>query len=111
MIKIKKNSFWHHTAVYAVGFFLLRGISFFLLPVYTNLLSPADAGFVFLIYTILAFLHPCYAYGMNSSLFKFYHNDQYDKKVVLSTSFISLVFTFSFFRISIKKKFFTNLFI
>jgi len=85
-----KNKFWNYTVVYGLGFLLLRGISFFLLPLYTNLLSKHDAGIIFLIYTILAFLNPLYAYGMNASLFKFYNNDEFNSKSVLSTSFISL---------------------
>ena len=97
---MNNNSFWKFTFVYACGFLLLRGISFFLLPLYTNLLSTDQAGIVFLIYTLLAFLNPVYAYGMNAALFQFYNKDDCDKRTVLSTSFISLFFTsllFSFF--------------
>ena len=86
------NTFWKYTFVYACGFLLLRGISFFLLPIYTNLLSTEDAGIVFLVYTVLAFLNPLYAYGMNASLFKYYHNNESEKNAVISTSFISLSF-------------------
>ena len=75
--KMKTNSFWNNTMIYGLGFLLLRGISFFLLPIYTNLLSAHEAGIIFLIYTLLAFLNPVYAYGMNASLFKFYNNDKY----------------------------------
>ena len=71
-INMMKNNFWNNTFIYGIGFLLLRGISFFLLPVYTNLLSEFEAGTIFLIYTLLAFLNPVYAYGMNASLFKFY---------------------------------------
>lgn len=87
------NTFWKYTFVYACGFLLLRGISFFLLPIYTNLLSTEDAGIVFLVYTVLAFLNPLYAYGMNASLFKYYHNNECEKNAVISTSFISLCFS------------------
>jgi len=91
-----KKNFWNYTIVYGLGFLLLRGISFFLLPLYTNLLSKYDAGIIFLIYTVLAFLNPIYTYGMNSSLFKFYNNDNFSPKTVLSTSFISLFLSSSF---------------
>ena len=84
------NTFWKYTFVYACGFLLLRGISFFLLPIYTNMLSTNDAGIVFLIYTVLAFLNPIYAYGMNASLFKYYNKKKINKTSVISTSFISL---------------------
>jgi len=85
-----KTSFWKNTLVYGVGFLLLRGISFFLLPIYTNFLSLYEAGVVFIIYTILAFLNPIYAYGMNASLFKFYNNEDNNLKTVLSTSLYSV---------------------
>ena len=79
------NTFWKYTFVYACGFLLLRGISFFLLPIYTNMLSTNDAGIVFLIYTVLAFLNPIYAYGMNASLFKYYNKKKINKTSVIST--------------------------
>ena len=85
-----KKNFWNYTAVYGLGFLLLRGISFFLLPLYTNLLSQYDGGIIFLIYTVLAFLNPIYAYGMNASLFKFYNDKNLNSASVLSTSFVSL---------------------
>jgi len=85
-----KKNFWNYTIVYGFGFLLLRGISFFLLPLYTNLLSQYDGGIIFLIYTILAFLNPIYAYGMNASFFKFYNDKSLNAKSVLSTSFFSL---------------------
>ena len=89
-INMMKNNFWNNTFIYGIGFLLLRGISFFLLPVYTNLLSEFEAGTIFLIYTLLAFLNPVYAYGMNASLFKFYNNDRYSQKETATTSFYSL---------------------
>ena len=89
-INMIKSNFWNNTFIYGLGFLLLRGISFFLLPVYTNLLSEFEAGTIFLIYTLLAFLNPVYAYGMNASLFKFYNNDNYSQKETATTSFFSL---------------------
>ena len=59
------NKFLNDTIVYGLGFVLLRGISFLLLPIYTNLLSTYDAGIIFIIYTILAFLNPVFSFGMD----------------------------------------------
>ena len=95
------NNFWKFTIIYGLGFLLLRGISFCLLPIYTNFLSQYNAGIIFLVYTILAFLNPVFAYGMNAALFKFY-NSNFSKKVVLSTSFISL-FVSSFIFITVSR--------
>ena len=76
--------------IFGLGFLLLRGISFFLLPIYTNLLPAYDTGIIFLIYTLLAFLNPVYAYGMNASLFKYYSDKEYDTLTTTSTSLISV---------------------
>ena len=92
-----KNNFWNNTIIYGAGFLLLRGISFFLLPVYTNLLSEYDAGLIFLIYTLLAFLNPVYAYGMNAALFKFSNNKDYSSVSITTTSLISLLISSSLF--------------
>ena len=56
-MRIIKNNFWGITAIYSVGFLSLRAISFLLLPLYTNLLSTLEAGYVFILYTIIAFLN------------------------------------------------------
>jgi len=85
-----KSSFWNNTMVFGLGFLLLRGISFFLLPIYTNLLPVYDTGIIFLVYTLLAFLNPIYAYGMNASLFKYYNDKEYDSLTITSTSLISV---------------------
>ena len=81
---IKKTEFWGNALVYGVGFLCLRAISFLLLPLYSNLLSPLVAGYVFILYTLLAFLNTLYSHGMDSSLLKFYSPDKAQK--VISTS-------------------------
>ena len=90
------NNFFNLSIIYGFGFLFLRGISFLLLPVYTNLLSTFDAGIIFILYTILAFLNPVYALGLDSALFKFYNSKQESKESVISTSIIFLLIT-SFF--------------
>jgi O-antigen/teichoic acid export membrane protein len=71
-----QSSFWKTTFVYGIGFISLRMISFLLLPLYTHLLSPYEAGIIFIIYTILAFGNTIYSRGMDAALFKFYNQDQ-----------------------------------
>jgi len=84
-------SFWKTTAIYGVGFICLRAISFLLLPLYTNLLSSHDVGWVFIIYTILAFLNVLYTHGMNASLFKFFHSSN-DKEIITTSILYSVVY-------------------
>ena len=81
------RKFWNLTATYGIGVILLRGISFLLLPLYTHLLSPEDAGKTFIFITFLAFMNALFSMGMDSSLLKYYH-----KNNSVSTSLISLVF-------------------
>tara|TARA_B100000959_G_scaffold271937_1_gene320662 strand:+ start:1494 stop:2924 length:1431 start_codon:yes stop_codon:yes gene_type:complete len=86
----KKKTFWNQTLIYGVGFVLLRAISFLLLPLYTNLLSTAEAGWVFILYTILAFFNTIFSHGMDSSLLKFYNKG--NQKQILTTSILYSVF-------------------
>jgi len=81
---INKN-FWNITSIYGIGFVFLRGISFLLLPLYTNLLSTKEAGQTFVFLAFLAFMNAFFAMGMDSSLLKYYNN-----KNSISTSFIGL---------------------
>ena len=65
---MNKLQFWNTTIIYTIGFLGLRALSFILLPLYTNLLSAYQAGILFIIYTILAFLNTIYNRGMDLSL-------------------------------------------
>ncbi len=78
-------NFWKTTTIYGIGFIALRAISFLLLPLYTNLLSNAEAGWVFIIYTLLALLNVFYTHGMNAALLKFFHSSNKQEIVTTST--------------------------
>jgi len=80
------SQFWKTTFIYGLGFIGLRMVSFLLLPLYTHLLSPSDAGIIFIIYTVLAFFNTIYSRGMDAALFKFY--DKENSRAVISTSII-----------------------
>ena len=88
-----KNNFWSITIVYSLGFLSLRAISFLLLPLYTNLLTTKEAGYVFILYTILAFLNTLYNHGMDSSLLKFY-NPKHSKKIISTSIIYSIIYGF-----------------
>ena len=85
----QKEIFWNNTIVYGFGFIFLRAISFLLLPLYTNLLSAEEAGWVFILYTILAFLNTLYSHGMDSALLKFYNEDN---KILFTSIIGSFIF-------------------
>jgi len=89
-----KNSFFKSSLTFGLGFVFLRGISFLLLPIHTNFLSTFDAGIVFIIYSILAFLNPVYALGMDSALFKFFNSKKHSQQEIISSSLIfSIIFS------------------
>ena len=81
--------FWKITSLYGVGFLGLRLISFILVPLYTNLLTPSETGIIFIIYTLLAFLNTLYSRGMDASLFK-YFNEKNSNEVVSTSIMYSL---------------------
>ena len=87
---IIKDNFWGITAIYSVGFLSLRAISFLLLPLYTNLLSTLEAGYVFILYTIIAFLNTLYTHGMDSSLLKYFKKNNNDKIITTSMIYSSI---------------------
>ena len=89
-MRIIKNNFWGITAIYSVGFLSLRAISFLLLPLYTNLLTTLEAGYVFILYTIIAFLNTLYNHGMDSSLLKFFKNNNESKVITTSMVYSSI---------------------
>jgi len=82
------KSLTKQTLVYGVGTILTRFITFLLLPVYTNVLSPADYGLAVLVFVFTAFMNHIYNYGLDSALMRHYGEDpapQY-KTTVLSTA-------------------------
>ena len=92
---VNQKSFWNNTLLYAFGFLFIRAVSFLLLPLHTNFLSPEVLGFVFLLLTLLAFLNTFFNHGMDSAMLKFFHEENY--KEVISTSFLYSMVTSAFF--------------
>ena len=90
------NKFWKNSAIYGVGSILVRAISFFLLPLYTNVFSQTDTGYIFLVFTFIAFAQIIYSYGQDSSFLQYYNPNSIDKDSYGCTSFFLLIFS-SFF--------------
>lgn len=68
----KKTSLSSSTIWYSAGNFLIRSISFILLPLYTHVLSTADYGNYALLLSVYALAAVLYQSGMQSALTKFY---------------------------------------
>lgn len=64
-----------HTAVYAAGIVLNRGVAFLLVPVYTRTLTKAEFALWDLCAIVILFLAPLFELGMSAALLRFYHHD------------------------------------
>lgn len=67
-------------------------ISFFLVPLYTDLLPKAAYGKVTIIFSYIIFFNVVLAYGMETAFFRFY-NKETDKQDVIETSTVSIFWT------------------
>ena len=89
------------TAIYGVGNVITRLITFLLLPILTNLLSPKEYGQITLIYVFLGFMNIIYHYGLDIAFMRNYSKlpSNNEKKQLFSTSFWLGVLTSAFLSI------------
>ncbi|MDP2960845.1 MAG: oligosaccharide flippase family protein, partial [candidate division Zixibacteria bacterium] len=84
-----------HTAIYSTADLLAKAVGFFLLPIYTRYLSPADYGILELLSVSLTIIMIFVQQGMQTSFFRAYSFDYKDKKEeqkeVVSTSYLYLL--------------------
>ncbi|MEO6289455.1 MAG: polysaccharide biosynthesis C-terminal domain-containing protein [Ginsengibacter sp.] len=86
------------TAIYGFTNILGRLLNYLLVPLYTGILKPELYAPVTKVYAWIPFLSVLFTYGMETSFFRFSQNTE-DRKKVLSTSSISLLFTTIIFTI------------
>ena len=86
-----KNLF-KQTAIYGLATVFPRMMSFFLVPLYTELLPKAAYGKVTIIFSYMIFFNVMLAYGMETAFFRFY-NKETNKKKVIETAMISVFWT------------------
>ncbi len=88
-----KKSLSAHTAWYSIGNFIIRSVSFILLPLYSNLLSTSEFGNYALLISLYAIAGVLYQSGMQNSLTKFYLGDVNieQRKKVFSSIFNSII--------------------
>ena len=73
--KILQNS-----AIYTVIMVLQKGISFFLMPLYTAFLSPADYGMLGVITSISSLLSVFITFGLQAAATRFYYKNNKDEE-------------------------------
>jgi len=67
-----KNILKKESILYGVGHILSRLVSFLLLPIFTNLLTPYDYGIISLIYAFIGFFTVVLHFGLDTSLLRHY---------------------------------------
>ena len=79
------------TAIYGISTIVGRLLNFLLVPLYTNVLLPAEYGIVATVYSYIAFFAIFYSYGMESAYFRFASGKEIgDEKDNFSTPFLSI---------------------
>ncbi|NQT61544.1 MAG: oligosaccharide flippase family protein [Candidatus Marinimicrobia bacterium] len=81
-----------HTLVYGVGNILNRGMTFLLLPFYTNLISTEDYGVYSLVYSFIALTNVFFIHGMDTAFMRFFipEKDEDKRKQILNTVYTSI---------------------
>ena len=83
------KSLFRQTAIYGFATVLPRMLTFFLTPLYTDLLPKAEYGKVSVMFAYMIFFNVILAYGMETGFFRFYSGEK-DKDTVTQTSTISI---------------------
>ena len=81
-----------HTLVYGIGNILNRGMTFLLLPFYTNLISTEEYGIYSLIYSFIALTNVFFIHGMDTAFMRFFipEKDLVQRKQILNTVYTSI---------------------
>ncbi len=72
--------FLGQSTVYVGGEFLVRAVSFFLLPIYTRRLTTTDYGILSVVSTVSSVLRPIYLMGLGSAVTRFYFDFEGEKE-------------------------------
>ncbi|MDR1581778.1 MAG: oligosaccharide flippase family protein [Prevotellaceae bacterium] len=86
------------TGIYGISSILARTLNFFLLPIYTRLLSEGSYGIYTEIFAYIALIQIVLIFGMETGFFRFASLDGYDSGKVFSTiSCFMLIVSLAFF--------------
>ena len=82
-----------HGLVFGLGGMINRAVGFFLIPLYTRLLTPSDYGTMELVNVLLAFVLPWFSCGLNIAIFRFYYEVKSDDdcRQLIGTTFTSIL--------------------
>ncbi|MAX09875.1 MAG: hypothetical protein CMG13_03305 [Candidatus Marinimicrobia bacterium] len=85
------NTLRKEAVIYGVGHVLARLISFFLVPLFTNIFSQDEYGIITLIYVFIGFFTIAIHLGLDASLLKYYKSDDSNKKLYVTNTYIPVL--------------------
>lgn len=88
------------TAIYGLPTIVGRLLNYLLVPLYTNVFSPAEYGVVTELYAYVSFLGVLLTYGMETALFHFSEKRE-EKELVFSNALIALFSTSLLFLVTV----------
>lgn len=92
-MKSRNSYLLKNTLIFAIGSFATKFISFFLVPLYTNILSPSEYGIIDLIYAICTILVPFFTLNISESIMRFSLDKNANKQKI--TNIGTTIFTIS----------------
>ena len=91
---MKNNILKKESLLYGAGHILTRLITFLLLPVFTNILTPFEYGIISLAYMFLGFMNIILHYGLDASLLKHYvPANKQERKAITTNAYTSIFIT------------------
>ena len=78
-----------HMSIYGLGGIITKAINFFLLPIYTRVLVPADYGTLELVYMVGSIIAILYGFMISSGYVREYYvnKDEEHRQILLSSTF------------------------
>ena len=79
--------------------FMTKGVSFLLLPIYLNLMTPEEFGNYSYIMSIVGLIAFIYSFGQHTTINRFYHSREYTKDALIENIQLIIITSFIFFSI------------
>ena len=87
----REKSLYKNTGIIAIGTLCSKAFQFFLLPLYTNVLSTEDYGIVDVLLTVTTLIIPIITLQLSSSAFRYLIDveDKLKRAEIISTAFLT----------------------
>lgn len=92
-MEVNRTSYlFKNTAIFAIGNFSTKIISFFLIPLYTNILTTSEYGTIDLVVTIITVVVPIFTLNIMESVLRFSLDENADRKQITKIGIVILFF-------------------